>query len=137
MLECIPYYEPGGRITAHADVALTGKRFVAISATKQPGATLTTSGVDQTSGGNIRVGNPAAGARTLGVASHDAPVGSKVTVISTPGTVVPVTTVAALLANVEVETDAAGRAVALGAGRARGVTLADAPAGGDAMVKLY
>ena len=47
--ECIPYYEPGERITGHCETAVTGKRFVAVSDNIQSGPGLNTG----TAGGNI------------------------------------------------------------------------------------
>lgn len=132
--ECIPYYEPGGRITAHAAASLTGKRFVRVSATKQAGS----AGVsDSVLGGNVVVNTPSAGGRVLGVTSHDIASGKKGTIISTPGTVVPVTCAADITAFAEVEVDTAGRVIPKNTGVAVGVALADAANGADAMIKLY
>lgn len=133
--EAIPFYEDGERITGSASAAVTGKRFVKISGDIQgalsPGLTTATSG------GNVVVALATAAGRVFGVASHDAAIGQKVTVLASPGMVVPVTAVGAISAFGEVEVGATGKATALASGVAVGVVLADAADGEDAMVKLY
>lgn len=125
--ECIPFKEPGARVTGTPSVAVIGKRFVAISGAKNADGTYT-------------IAPPAAGGRVLGVASYDCPIGGKVTIIRQRNNVVPVTAGAAnIAAFAEVEVDAQGRVVPLAAGRAVGFLMTTGPAaiGGDAEVSLY
>lgn len=79
--ECIPYYEPGTRIPASVKTGktVTGKRFVVVGAdTQNPFEGLNTG----TSGGNVQIEHAAAKALSvLGVSSHDAAAGDKVTVL--------------------------------------------------------
>lgn len=132
--ECTPYYEPGGRITAHVEVSVVGKRMVAISDPKQAAsAGLTTS----LAGGNIVVSPCAAGAKALGVAAYDAAAGKKVPVIMTPGTVVPVTGGGNITAGQEVEVGASGKVIALNTGKAVGMALDNGVLDADVPIKLY
>lgn len=118
----IPFYEPGGRLTAYATVALTGKRFVALDVAKL--------------NGNYKVKLPTAGGWCLGVVSHDAPANSKVTVLCDPGMVVPALAAVPLTAGTEVDTDATGQVVPHSTGVSLGRVMADCPAGQEAEVKL-
>lgn len=138
MNECIPKYEPGADLTGHVSQAggVTGKRLLAIKADKQGVEAVS----DGTTGGNIVVGLPAAGARCVGVAGYDAADASKVKVVRGPGKVVPITAGAALAVDIEVEAAADGRVVALGTaagGRAIGRTIRSAAINTDALVELY
>lgn len=132
--EAIPYYEPGGRLTGQATAAVTGKRFVMISAARISGPSPVSDAID---GGNIQVAPATAAGRVMGVASHDAAIGEKVTVICDPGTVAPVTAGAAIAFFEEVEVGAGGTAVPLAAGVAVGYAVDDAANGADAQIKLY
>jgi hypothetical protein len=131
--ECIPYYEPGDRITGHAVVALTGKRFCDIDGNIQSGPGLATTA----EGGNVTIGKPTAAGRVFGVVSHDVAIGGKVTVLCDPGMVVPVETAGVIAAFAEVEVDAEGRVVTKAAGVAVGFVLTGAGSGAFALEKLY
>lgn len=109
--ECAPYYEPGSRITAEAEVPVTGKRFVAISGNKQT----TDPAAQSTDGGNIIVSPCGAGLRGLGVAVMDAAAGAKVPIITSPGTVVPVTAGGSITAGDELQVTTGGKVVTIGA----------------------
>ena len=85
MADCIPFYEPGGRLTAVTSGAVTGGRFVALSGDRQAAVTLNTS----VTGGNYTVAHATTGVWALGVAERDAASGAKVTIIDAEGTVVP------------------------------------------------
>lgn len=131
--ECMPYYEPGSRITGHASANITGKRFVAISGNIQSGP-----GLSATSeGGNLQVAHAAAGAKAFGVSGYDVPSGSKIPILNGPGMVVPVTAGANIAAGAEVEVGSAGQAITLASGKAVGMCLTAATSGADAMVRLY
>lgn len=131
--ECIPFYEPGGRLTAQATAAVTGKRFVGISGNRVSGPALNTA----TDGGNYRVAHATAGSKALGVAAHDAGSGDKVPVIAVPGSVVPVRAGADLTAGVEVEVGTNGQAIPLASGIAVGLCMTGATSGNDAEIRLY
>ena len=133
---CIPYYEPGARITAHCEAAVTGKRFVAPSDPIQSGPELNTS-VD---GSNIVVSHAGAGARALGVAAYDQAIGGKVPVLCGPGMVVPVTAEAGITAGAQVQVGVNGQAVTWGATIATqpvGLCLDTVLTGEDAPIRLY
>lgn len=118
--EVTPYWDPSNTLTGHASAALTGRRFAAISGVRV--------------GDNPAVGVPAAGARALGVVSRDTASGAKVT-LWTKGAV-PVRAGAAITAGQEVQTDAAGAAIPLAAGKSLGLALDDIPNGTDGPVLL-
>lgn len=131
--ECIPFYEPGSRITGHASATIIGKRFLDISGNIQSGP-----GLSATSeGGNLQVAPCAAGAKAFGVSGYDAATGTKVPVLNGPGMVVPVTAGANIAFGAEVEVGTAGQAITLAAGKAVGKCLTAATSGADAMVRLY
>lgn len=134
--ECIPFYDDGEEITGHVDVAVAGKTFVKINNNIQSGPGLSAAGVSG-GGGNIRIAPADAAGRKFGVAAWDAAVGTKVTVLRSPGIVVPVIAGAALTAFQEVEIGAGGKAVPLAAGRAVGYALTAAAQDADAMIHLY
>lgn len=103
--ECIPFYEPGARITVEADAAVTGKRFVHVHATQQPGfAGLTT----DLSGGNVVVRHASAHGMATGVSSHDIASGDKGTMIT--GGVLPITADGAITYGQKLAVGANGKA---------------------------
>jgi len=130
--ECIPYYEPGTRITGHASAAVVGKRVADISADSQSGPGLSATA----EGGNIVVATAAARAKGIGVFSHDAARDEKVTVLCSP-MVVPITAEAGITAGEEVQVGAAGGVVKYSDGAKIGRALATAADRDDTMVKLY
>jgi hypothetical protein len=134
--DCIPIYEPGGTLTCHASVAITGKRFVSVTA--EPQGPLVTGLDTDADGGNIIVGQPTTGGRVLGVANRDVASGGKVGVLCTPGLIVPVTASATLAATNQVATTNDGRARPAASGDyAIGLCVGGAAAAADAAVKLY
>ena len=131
--ECIPYYEPGERITGHASTTVTGKRFLKVSGNIQSGPGLNTG----TAGGNLQVAPADAGGRAFGVAGYDAASGDKVPVLASPGMIVPVTADGSISAMAEVEVGTGGKAKAKSAsGQAVGLCLTAATDGNDAMILL-
>lgn len=122
--ECIPFKEPGARVTGQATAAVTGKRFLAITGNAQTDGTLS-------------VAHAAAGARIVGVAAYDAAIGAKVGVIRGSKIVVPVTAGAAIAAGSEVEVGATGQAITKAAGVAVGYVETGVASGADARVCLY
>ncbi len=132
--ECEPFYEPGDHITASPSAAVTGCRFVMISA-----ARVTASGPVK---GLIQVALATAAGRVFGVAARDAGIGVPVKVIRKRGTVVPVqASNATISAFGEVEVVGvgvnAGMVQAKAAGVAVGYVVDDCAANGLAQVSLY
>jgi uncharacterized protein DUF2190 len=121
--ECIPYYEDADRITAKCEAAVTGKRFVDVS---DP----------LSSDGNIVISPATAKGMALGVASHDAAIGARVTVL-VKNMVVPVTASGTIEPGEEVQVAAGGKAVKWSDGRAVGRALAKATDGQDCKILLY
>lgn len=123
--ECIPYREPGARVTGTPTAPVTGKKFVAISGNLQ-------------ADGTWSIAPPAAGGRVAGVATYDGAIGSKVPIIRGRGYVCPITSNAAIAAGAEVEVDATGAVGPKGAGVAVGYAVtACAGAAQDARISLY
>ncbi len=116
MPQSAPKFESGsGPVTCHAPAALTGARFVTVSAAP--------------TGGNPTVAAVAvAGAKVFGVVVQDAPAGSKVAVHASPGTITTVQAAAAIAVGASVQASANGRAETLAAGAAVGVALEAATA---------
>lgn len=115
--ECIPVYDPGEAVTCHADAAITGKRFVRVSAAKQAGSDLAPAGVDQTAGGNVRCNQDFTGGvlvPAFGVADRDCPIGGKFGALK--GGVVPMEASAAITAGVRVMPSTDGRVAAYASG---------------------
>lgn len=133
---CVPYYEPSSRITGRAfGAAVVGKTFVSVAAPKDPGSR----GLDPgATGGNVLIHPATAGdLATLGVAEHDADDGKTTAVLCT-GFTVPITASVAIVAGNLINAGAGGQAaVAADLATAKGLALADAAAGEDAIVKLF
>jgi predicted RecA/RadA family phage recombinase len=133
-----PFYEPGTRLTGQASAAVTGKRFVNVSANRTSGpaipATPQVGASDPTEGGNIVVAHAAAAGPTIGVSTWDAGIGEKVGIISQG--VVPVTAQGAIAAGARVEVGDTGRVRTLAAGIPVGVCLNGAADATDAEIKL-
>lgn len=132
--ECVPFYEPGDAITACPTAAVTGCRFVGISA-----ARVTAAGPTK---GLISIALAVAGAKAFGVAARDAVVGVPVKVFRKRGTVVPVqATNATISAFAEVEIAGTGANAGMvqtkSAGIAVGYVVDDCAANGLAQVSLY
>lgn len=108
--ECIPFKEPGGHVTGTPTAAVTGKRCVVISG-------------DRNADGTYSVAPAGAGVKAFGVAQQDAGVGVRVTIIRSPGIIIPVTSGAAIAAGQGVEVDATGRVIPLAAGARVGTAL--------------
>lgn len=111
MANVVPKFEPGqGPITCHAPAAVTGGRFVVVSAAP-------------TAGNTTVAAVAVAGAKVLGVAVQDAPAGAKVGVHASPGTIVQVQAAGAIAVGASVQASANGRAETLAAGAPAGVAL--------------
>lgn len=131
--DCIPLYETAD-VSAITTGAVTGSRFVNISATVSSGPGLSTT----SEGSNIKVAHATAAGITFGVSRQDAASGAHVGVIGTPGRIVPVTAGGAITAGAQVEVGTAGKAVTIASGVARGQAINTVAADGDTVyVKLY
>ena len=137
--ECITYYEAAYTQKITAAIITTpavGKTFVGPFTSYQSGPGLATTA----EGSNLQaVGVPSAGGAVGGVASYDAAVGTKVAIIRGAGTMLPVTSGAAVAVGDELKVDASGRVIPQGGtgtkvGRAHSATGA---AGNDVIVELY
>jgi predicted RecA/RadA family phage recombinase len=125
MPDATPYWDPADTITCHAEVAVTGKRFVTLSGPRVNGLP--------------QVSPAAAGSKIFGVALFDVAAGQAVTVARVG--IWPVTAGAALTANNSVTSDANGQAVVVAGAagtvqHAAGAAVDDAAAGGDAVIEL-
>jgi predicted RecA/RadA family phage recombinase len=130
--ECIPYKRPGDDVTAIANVAITGKRCVAIVAAK----TALTEGLSASSDGNLyKVGAPTAAGPVFGVAKYDAASGAKVGIVREG--IVPIRCSAALTAGQEVQVAADGTVIPLAAGKAIGYACNTHSINTDAEIALY
>ena len=114
--ECIPYYEAAytQRLTVHAGYAITGKTFVGpLTSYQGSGPGLAADPLPTGDGGNlICAAAPTAGGRTGGVAAWDAASGSKAAVIRPGvGTMLPVTSGAAVTVGALLMVDTSGRVV--------------------------
>lgn len=120
----VPFWDEGNTLTCHASAAVTGKRFVTVSGARVEG--------------NPSVAHAAgtAATRALGVSAYDAPIGTKLSVYSAPGLVMPVTAAVAITAGQLIYSAADGRATNVATGLEVGVALDDAAAGADCPVKL-
>jgi hypothetical protein len=132
--ECIPYFDAGEDISAEAEAAVTGKRFVDISDPQDGPANM---GLDTTaSGGLIQVSHAAAGGKVLGVASYDAAAGGRLYVIRGKK-VLPVKAGANITAGNAVEVGTNGQAIPLASGIAVGIAVDSASSGADCPIALY
>jgi len=105
--EAIAYFDPGDDLTGQASAAITGRRFVDVSAAKQAGSQGLSA---DTFGGSIPCALCGAGAKALGVASYDAAIGAKFP-IARGHKVFPVEAGGAIAPGASVMSDATGRAV--------------------------
>lgn len=123
--ENVGVYEPGRDITGRATAAVTGKRFLKISANRS------------TVSGNISVAHADAAGRACGVSKYDAASGDIVGVVRGNSRVTNVTADGALAAFDQVEVGTAGKAKKFASGVAVGYALTAAADGADAEISLY
>jgi hypothetical protein len=134
--DSIPYYTPAFDLPCQVTAAVTGKRFVAISAARVSGPLLAATA----DGGNYRVAQCGAGGRAVGVSKYDqGTVGGKLGIHRIG--VVPVTAGAAITAGQDIMSDATGQAVpwtsaASEANKRLGTAMNDAANGADCEVSL-
>lgn len=124
--ECIPLFEVGP-VSATATAAITGKRFVNLSAAANP-----------VTGVLPGVAHATAAGDAIGVATRDTTSGARLSVEHRPGTIVPVTCSAAIAYGAEVEVATGGKAVTKTAGIAIGRAWSTTSAADtDVFVELY
>jgi len=126
--ESIPLFRPGQDISATASAAVTGKRCVAWTGGLLP---LTSPKTLPTAA------HAGAGLAIAGVASYDAPLGSRFAVQRGKGLVVTVTAGAAITALAEVEVGTAGKVIAKASGVPIGRALSAGSTDTDCFVELY
>lgn len=132
--ECVPYYMNADTLTGVGTEAITGKRFVAVDGTVDPG--WQPEGLKATATPNVVPVAHTAAVKQFGVAQKTVPSGSLVTCLRTG--VVPVTAGAAIVPGVQVEADATGRAITLAAGVPAGLAMSRAGAAGETVaIALY
>lgn len=120
--ECVPYYDPDHCPTAKATAAVTGKRFVDISA-------------GLSSDGNISAAPATAKGKSIGVADKDTAEGKRFVVLRRR--VVPVTASGTIEPGEEVQVGTGSKAVKLTDGIAVGRAWAKATDGTDCKIALY
>lgn len=126
--ECIPLFRPGADVTGQTSAAVTGKRVLRLSATR-----------DATTGLVVVANVTVVTQRPFGVAAYDAPFPGRVPIIKGKGAIVPITAGAAIAFDTEVEADTSGRVITSGGVNpkvGRTVELASG-AGVDVFVELY
>lgn len=125
--ECIPLFRPGADITGQCSAAVTGKRVLRITATR-----------DVTTGLIVVANVTVATQRPFGIAAYDAAINTRVPIIKGKGAIVPVTAGAAIAFDTEVESDTTGRVVTFSTGAKVGRTVeAASGAGVDVYIELY
>lgn len=107
--ETRPLFRPGAEVTVQTTTAVTGKRFVGVSATRD---TVT---------GLVQVAAPAAGSAPFGVAAAD--IASNTIGLVQRGGILFVTSGGAINAGAEIEVGANGKAVTKASGVSVGVAL--------------
>jgi hypothetical protein len=132
-----PIYEPGQRVSGRPAADVFGKRFVKLSASKDPASR----GLDDRAfGGNIKIVLAGAGDIPIGVTEYDCAADGKqssIVTVFTDGYVVPVTAGAALVYGDWVAAGANGMAVkAADRASSCGRCWQDTAIGEDAIVKL-
>jgi hypothetical protein len=143
--ECIPYFEAAytQRMTVHAGYAITGKTFVGPLTSPQSGWTaIAADPLAAGDGSNLQCPSaPTANGQVGGVAAWDAASGGKAAIIRGAGTMLPVTSGAAVSIGDELMVDNQGRvitfAVAAGNRKVGKAHSAAGAAGVDVIVELY
>lgn len=143
--ECIPTKTPALTITAKCGAAVTGKRFVKVTANRTGGSINVASPGDPRSVLSTDVENvyvvqncSVSGEASIGVAKYDAASGAEVGIYCVgAGHILPITAGATIAAGAEVQTDATGKAITLASGKAVGYAMDGGTANQDCEIKLY
>lgn len=131
MATVLPYRGPVHGVAVQTTAAVTGGRFVAVSANAAPGPALSRTALQK----NIQVAHCGAGAMARGVASTDASASGVFLTAFDQGTV-PVEAGATLTAGQQVESDSVGRAIPLNTGKALGTVERDTASASLAPIKI-
>lgn len=119
--EAAPLFRPGADVTVKTTGAVTGKTFVAVSATRD-------------ADGLIKCATATGAAKAFGVAARDIASGDVGAILR--GGIVPVTAGGAITAGAQVEVGAAGKAVTLASGVAVGHAVETGSNGNDVLIAL-
>jgi hypothetical protein len=140
--EAIPVYEAAytQKLTVYFTAAVTGKKFVGPLTTFQSGPlALSADPLPAGDGGNIQcAGPPAAGGPVGGVAMYDCAINTRGGVLRGAGTMLAVTSGAAVSAGNELQVDATGAVIPYSSGRKVGIAHSTVGGAGlDVVVELY
>jgi len=140
--EVVPHFEAAytQKLTVHYVGAVVGKTFCGPLTSPQSGfAALAADPLPAGDGSNLQcAGAPAAGGQVGGVVGWDVAAGAKGPCIRGAGTILPVTSGAAVAVGDELQVDAQGRVITFAAGRKVGKAHSAAGAAGvDVVVELY
>lgn len=124
--ECIPLYRPGADLTCLTTAAVTGKRFVELSADT----------LNATTGVIASVAHATAAGPALGVSAYDAASGARVPVVRGKGSIVPVAAAGTIAYGAYVEVGTAGKAVTLASGKAVARAMQAGSNNNDVLVEL-
>jgi hypothetical protein len=133
MAESIPLFDKGDNVTGVATAAVTGARFLRISAARTVAPVTSLTGYHQM----FSVAHAGAGNAPVGISMHDAATGETVGIHHQPAIITEVEAGAALTSGTLVMSDATGRAVPYVAGAgvfAAGTCLDDAATGAKALI---
>lgn len=137
--DCIPFYEPGKRVTVQPTSDVLGKTFVKISGTRAHPVGLSAT-ADPTPNTLIQVAPATAGVWAFGVATYDGKAAlapnNGVAVIRGSGNIVPVTALGAITAGSAIDVGTGGKATVHTSGVIVGYAVADAVDGEDAQIAL-
>lgn len=141
--ECIPYFEAAytQKITVHAGYAMTGKRFCGpLTSYQSQGPALANDPLAAGDGGNlICPAQPAAGGEVGGVIGWDVASGGKAPITRGAGTILPVSSGAAVAVGDLLKVDAVGRVLPATTGTTVVGKAHSAAAGADldVVVEMY
>ena len=119
--EAKPLFRPGADVTVKTTGAVTGKTFVAVSATPD-------------ADGLIKAATAGAGVKAFGVAARDIASGDVGAILR--GGIVNVTAGGAISVGAEVEVGAGGKAVALASGKPVGTAVSTGVNNNDVLIAL-
>lgn len=124
--DCIPLYRPGADLTCLTTAAVTGKRFVELSADTLVSST----------GALASVAHATAAGPALGVAEYDAAITTRVPVIRGKGAIVPVAAAGTIAYGAYVEVGTAGKVVTIASGVKVGRALQAGTNNNDVLIEL-
>ena len=119
--EAKPLFRPGADVTVKTTAAVTGKTFVAASATPD-------------ADGLIKAATAGAGVKAFGVAARDIASGDVGSILR--GGIINVTAGGAITVGAEVEVGSGGKAVALASGKPVGTAISTGVNNNDVLIAL-